>query len=97
PVPAPPPQPAIPLSHGRASIRPVNPFPAMSKLDPDVIALLERIAAALERSAPAPAPPFDASAADAFVWQPAPPRLHPVPRVNRVALPLLKGIDRVRD
>jgi predicted AAA+ superfamily ATPase len=58
---------------------------------------LDRIAAALERMAPAPmaAPDFDA--ADAFVWHVAPDRLDPVGRVNRVALPLLLGIDRARD
>lgn len=36
-------------------------------------------------------------AADAFVWQPREHRLQPVPHVNRVALGLLKGVDRVRD
>ncbi len=58
---------------------------------------LDRIAAALERMAPAPmaAPDFDA--ADAFVWHVAPDRLDPVGRVNRVALPLLLGIDWARD
>jgi uncharacterized protein len=56
-----------------------------------------RIAAALERLAPAvPATP-DFEAADAFVWQPAGRRLAPITRVNRVDMSLLKGIDRVRD
>ena len=32
-----------------------------------------------------------------FVWQARPPRLQAVLRVNRVALPLLRGIDRARD
>ncbi|MFG1296700.1 ATP-binding protein [Xanthobacter variabilis] len=61
------------------------------------VTLLERIAAALDRLAPArmPAPDFDA--ADAFVWQTEPPRFEPVPRVNRVEMDLLQGIDRVRD
>jgi predicted AAA+ superfamily ATPase len=55
-----------------------------------------RIAAALERLAPAlPAAP-DFEAADAFVWHP-PGRLAPIKRVNRVEMALLKGIDRVRD
>ncbi|HEY4407363.1 MAG TPA: ATP-binding protein [Xanthobacteraceae bacterium] len=55
-----------------------------------------RIAAALERLAPAlPAAP-DFEAADAFVWHP-PGRLSPIARVNRVEMSLLKGIDRVRD
>jgi hypothetical protein len=68
-----------------------------SKLDgADLIGHLQRIAAALERVAPqAPAQP-DFAAAAAFVWQPG-GRLVPVPRVNRVDMSLLKGIDRVRD
>ncbi len=64
--------------------------------DAPVAALLERIALALERLAPAePAPP-DLDAADAFVWS-ATGTLTPVPRVNRVDIALLRGIDRVRD
>ena len=57
----------------------------------------ERIAAALERMAPAPlaAPDFDA--ADAFVWHVAPDRLDPVQNVNRVDIGLLVGIDRSRN
>ena len=58
---------------------------------------LERIAGALERlSPPAPAAP-DLAGADAFVWHPVGRRLAAVPRVNRVDMSLLKGIDRVRD
>src|SRR5947209_20513049 len=58
---------------------------------------LDRVAAALERLAPAaPAPPrFDA--ADAFVWHSEGRQLAPAARVNRVDMSLLKGIDRVRD
>ncbi|MBM9594085.1 ATP-binding protein [Roseitranquillus sediminis] len=56
-----------------------------------------RIAAALERISPPPAEAPDWNAADAFVWHVAPDRLDPVPQVNRVALPLLLGIDRARD
>jgi predicted AAA+ superfamily ATPase len=59
-------------------------------------ALLARIADALERLAPKPVPPVDFAAADAFIWHPD-GRLAPVPRVNRVEMSLLKGIDRVRD
>ncbi|WP_281825687.1 ATP-binding protein [Jannaschia rubra] len=57
---------------------------------------LERIAAALERLAPAPAavPDWRASA---YVWDTAPDRLIPVERVNRIPLELLLGIDRARD
>lgn len=58
---------------------------------------MERIAAALERLAPAPQPAPDFGAADAFVWHTAPDRLEPVPQVNRVDLALLHGIDRARD
>ncbi|MGR3374058.1 MAG: ATP-binding protein [Pseudooceanicola nanhaiensis] len=57
----------------------------------------ERIAAALERMAPAPLAAPDFAAADAFVWHVNPERPVPVGRVNRVALELLVGIDRSRD
>jgi len=54
---------------------------------------LARIAAALDRLAPAaPATP-DFDAADGFVWQPSPELFVPVKRINRVPLELLKGID----
>ncbi len=63
----------------------------------DLFARLDRIAAALERwGAPAPAQP-DFSAAEAFVWHPAPERFEPVERVNRVPLELLKGVSHVAD
>jgi predicted AAA+ superfamily ATPase len=55
------------------------------------------MAEALERLAPAPVERADFAAADAFVWHASPGRLQPVEKVNRVALPLLKGIDRSRD
>ena len=59
--------------------------------------VLERIATALERLAPAaPAAPRLA-AADAFSWHPDGRQLVPVPKVNRVEMSLLKGIDRMRD
>ncbi len=56
----------------------------------------ERIAAALERLAGAP-PPCDFSAADAFVFAAGTATLVPVPRVNRVDIGLLRGIDQARD
>jgi uncharacterized protein len=66
-------------------------------------ATAERIATALEAiaghlSAASSAAGNDESfgAADAFVWHPD-GRLAPVPRVSRVDLGLLKGIDRMRD
>jgi predicted AAA+ superfamily ATPase len=58
---------------------------------------LERIAAALERLAPAPLAAPDFAAADAFVWQTGPDALVPVAKVNHVALDLLVGINRARD
>jgi len=58
---------------------------------------LERIAAALERMAPAAAPAPDFGA-EAFVWHTGPDRLdHPVARVSRVDLSLLVGVNRARD
>jgi uncharacterized protein len=59
--------------------------------------VLQRIATALERLAPAPPKAPDFSIADAFIWYPDARRLAPVPRVNRVDMSLLKGIDRMRD
>lgn len=35
--------------------------------------------------------------ADAFVWEAAMGKLHPVPKIARMPLPLLKGIDSARD
>ena len=57
---------------------------------------LEAIAAQLSASAPATGGAHALSSADAFVWHPD-GRLAPVPRVSRVDLGLLKGIDRMRD
>jgi len=58
---------------------------------------MDRIAAALERMAPAPLTAPDFEAADAFVWHVSPDRLEPVEAVNRVDMDLLVGIDRSRD
>jgi uncharacterized protein len=58
-------------------------------------ALLERIAAALERLAPPPAATVDLSAAEAFVWEARGEHLRPVPRVAGVPYDLLVGIERV--
>ena len=58
---------------------------------------LRRIADALERLSPRPPAAADLNAADAFVWHPDGRRLMPVPKVNRVDMGLLRGIDRVRD
>ncbi len=55
--------------------------------------LLRRIAEALERLAPGLKPLNDLHKADAFVWHAQTQALQPVPKVNRVPLALLKGID----
>jgi predicted AAA+ superfamily ATPase len=58
---------------------------------------LTRIAGALERLSPPPQPAPDLGAAEAFVWHTGPDRLEPVPRVARVDIGLLVGVDRARD
>jgi predicted AAA+ superfamily ATPase len=71
--------------------------PADTPSSAELAALARRIAEALERLAPPPQAPFEPQSADAFVWRAERGRLAPVAKVNRVALSLLKGIDRVRD
>ncbi|MBI0535100.1 ATP-binding protein [Roseomonas sp. KE2513] len=58
-------------------------------------ALLTRIAEALERMAPPPAPQARLIGADAFIWHPTPrPRLAPVRRVSAVDIALLQGVEQ---
>ncbi len=57
---------------------------------------LEVIASHLAAASPTPGTSDSFGSADAFVWYPN-GRLAPVPRVSRVDLDLLKGIDRMRD
>ena len=59
--------------------------------------LLKRVAEALERLSPAGTEDAGLDAAEGFVWHADGARLEAVPRINRLELPLLKGIDRVRD
>src|SRR5262249_45052546 len=68
--------------------------PALDGAEERIARALEAIAAHLSAASPAPelAAPFDS--ADAFVWHPN-GRLAPVPRVSRVDLGLLKGIERM--
>ncbi|HSO46522.1 MAG TPA: ATP-binding protein, partial [Rhizobiaceae bacterium] len=74
----------------------------MAKDDPatdgpgQLSAQIERLIQAVERLAPTRAADPDLDAAEAFIWHPT-GQLQPVARVNRVDMPLLKGIDRVRD
>ncbi len=63
-------------------------------MDQRLIDLATRIAAALERLAPPAPAPLDLNAADAFVWHPNPPALVPIGKVSRVAIELLKGVER---
>jgi uncharacterized protein len=58
--------------------------------------LLARIADALEADRPARRP-LDLDAADAFVWQAERAQLKPVGTVRALPLPILQGIDHVRD
>lgn len=77
-----------------AANRPINPVTDAAQ---ERIALaLEAIAAHLAASAKAAAPPPSFDDADAFVWHPN-GRLATVPRVSRVEIDLLKGIERMRD
>ena len=57
---------------------------------------LEAIASHLSAASPGASGLQSFGAADAFVWHPD-GRLAPVPRVSRVDLGLLRGIDRMRD
>ncbi len=59
-----------------------------------MIDLVTRIAEALERLAPPPAPALDLAGADAFVWHPSPAHLAPVPKVSRVDISLLQGVEQ---
>jgi predicted AAA+ superfamily ATPase len=65
--------------------------------DSPLPALLTRIAEALERLAPPPAPIVGLDAADAFVWHPDRRALIPVPHVSRIDIGLLQGVERQRD
>ncbi|BCH62921.1 ATPase AAA [Agrobacterium vitis] len=69
----------------------------MSDTLADLLREVTRLADAMERLA-GPAPALnDWSGADCFVWHPTNQHLQPVPRPNRVALGLIRGVDRVRD
>lgn len=63
----------------------------------DIVPLLARIAEALERLAPVPAPPASLQEHDAYLWNGDTRRLFPVIQVAHVELALLKGIERQAD
>lgn len=70
---------------------------AVMNFQEPISGVLERIAQALERLAPSgPASP-DFSGAGAFLFQSESGTFVPVPTVNCVPLPLLKGVDRNKD
>ncbi|TCL67289.1 ATP-binding protein [Rhizobium sp. BK251] len=62
-----------------------------------ILSELRRLADAVDRLAGPPPAINDWDAADCFVWAPARLHLQPVPRPNRVALRLIRGVDHVRD
>ncbi|MDP1866526.1 ATP-binding protein [Bradyrhizobium sp.] len=72
------------------------PAPPKQATDQRIARALEAIVAHLAAASPASHAADSFGSADAFVWHPN-GRLTPVPRVSRVDLGLLKGIDRVRD
>ncbi len=63
-------------------------------MDQDLKATLSRIAEALDRLAPPAPPSADMDGAEAYIWHAMGRRLEAVPKVNRVDLDLLQGIDR---
>ena len=88
-----------PKTVAKKSAKPAAKHPPAAPPNDDaarIATALEAIAAHLAASAPARPEPFSFAEADAFVWHPN-GRLSPVPRVSRVELTLLKGIDRMRD
>jgi predicted AAA+ superfamily ATPase len=74
-----------------------RPFaPALDDIAERIARALETIAARLPAEASQPEAAISFARADAFVWHPD-GGLVPVPRVSRVDLGLLQGIDRLRD
>ncbi|MEK7686872.1 MAG: ATP-binding protein [Pseudomonadota bacterium] len=66
-------------------------------MDQDLKATLSRIVEALDRLAPPGVPGADIGAAEAYVWHATGHRLEAVPRVNRVNIDLLMGVDRQKE
>ena len=89
------PKPAAKRAATAATKRPVMPLDGATA--ERIANALETIASRLAAASPAAADPAESlGAADAFVWHPD-GRLAPVPRVSRVEIGLLKGVDRMRD
>jgi predicted AAA+ superfamily ATPase len=89
-------------AHKAASRKPANAATKRPSAAPEhdredrIVRALEAIAAGLSAASPKTSSADVLASADAFIWHPS-GRLAPVPRVNRVELGLLKGIDRLRD
>ncbi len=64
---------------------------------PPLLPLLARIAGALERLSPETPRSADLAAGEAFVWHADGAWIERIDRVSRIDLPLLQGIERVRD
>ena len=58
---------------------------------------LDRLIEAVDRLGPPRSGDADFAAAEAFVWNATRGQLQPVPKVNKVEMELLRGIDRMRD
>jgi predicted AAA+ superfamily ATPase len=90
-------KPAAAKSPKAATKRPRQPAQGHEERFEERIArALEAIAAGIGAASPQASNADALASADAFVWHPD-GRLVPVPRVSRVDLSLLKGIDRMRD
>ena len=64
---------------------------------PHLLPLLTRIAEALGRLAPEPPSSADLATGEAFIWHADGAWIERIHQVSRIDLPLLQGIDRVRD
>src|ERR1700733_8096182 len=73
------------------------PFSRPAMMDQDLKATLSRIAAALDRLAPPAPASADITATEAYVWHAVGHRLEAGPKVNRVDLDLLMGVDRQKE
>jgi uncharacterized protein len=90
---------AAPKKPAKAAAKSATKRPASALTDGHAARIadaLEAIAARLSANAPAAGSTDILTSADAFVWHPD-GRLSPVPKVSRVEIALLKGIDRMRD
>src|SRR5262245_1236273 len=90
---------AAPKKPAKAAAKSATKRPASTLTDGHaarIAVALEAIAAHLSANTPAADSADILTSADAFVWHPD-GRLSPVPRVSRVEMGLLKGIDRMRD